>query len=168
MPSSLTSMLVNDWSVCLEYSSLIWLAPVPSSCLRDLRDHVLWEVFSETVPGLSKVSSSSAPLWTFPSRSRLHRFVFVCVSLTGCESPVSLAQGPVDSQWSWEICRPSECGVLPLGSIRALKKKKKKLLSLYLYTMLNTLPLSLRPFSELCKNKLVLEVNILMCDPCTR
>ena len=119
MPSSLTSILVNDWSVCLEYSSLICLAPVPSSCLRDLRDHVLWEVFSETVPGLSKVSSSSAPLWTFPSRSRLHRFVFVCVSLTGCESPVSLAQGPVDSRCSREMCCLSECGVLPLGSIRA-------------------------------------------------
>ena len=41
------------------------------------------------------------------------------MSLTGCEVLVGLAQGPVDSRCSWEICCLSECGVLPLRSSRA-------------------------------------------------
>lgn len=47
--------------------------------------------------------------------------ICVCLSmfLTGCEFLVGLAQGPVGSWCSWEICCLSECGVLPLGSIRA-------------------------------------------------
>ena len=43
----------------------------------------------------------------------------VSVSLTGCEFLVGLAQGPVDSRCSREMCCLSECGVLPFGSIRA-------------------------------------------------
>lgn len=47
--------------------------------------------------------------------------MFVCLCLlTGCEFLVGLAQGPVDSRCSWEMCCLSECAVLPLGSIRAV------------------------------------------------
>lgn len=48
--------------------------------------------------------------------------VCLSMSLTGCEFLVGLAQGPVDSRCSWEICCLSECGVLPLRSSRASER----------------------------------------------
>ena len=105
-------------SVCLDCFSLIWLAPVPSSCLRDLRDPILWKVFSETAPGPSEASPHLLPSGPFPVVAGCTP-VYVSVSLTGCEFLVGLAQGPVDSRCSREMCCLSECGVLPLGSIRA-------------------------------------------------